>query len=294
VPVGVAGELYIGGLGVARGYLNRPDLTAEKFIPDLFSAEPGARLYRTGDLARRRSDGTLECLGRADQQVKLRGYRIEVEEIAAVLGQHPWVADAAVALQGAGTAEARLVGYLVAQATHPVTADVAGSTLQSEEAQTLRQWLREHLPEYMVPAMLVWLPDLPRTPNGKLDRKALPVVTPATAEAGQTEPRTTLEAVITALWAEVLGVERVGIHDDFFALGGHSLMATRIIAWVYQVFKADLPLRSIFEAPTVAQLAAVVLANEPKPGYAMKVAEHLSRIKRMSSDELATTLAQRR
>ncbi|HEU4558131.1 MAG TPA: amino acid adenylation domain-containing protein, partial [Longimicrobium sp.] len=238
-PAGVPGELFIGGHGVTRGYLGRPGLTAERFVPDPFSAEPGARLYRTGDRARWRPDGTLEYLGRLDEQVKIRGFRIEPGEIESVLRQAPGVADCAVVVREDETGDRQLVAYVVG----------------SVETGALRAHLRQGLPEYMVPSAFVFLDALPLTPNGKLDRKALPAPDFAPAEERYVAPRTPVEEVLAEIWAETLRLERVGVEESFFDLGGHSLLATRVVARVRQLFGVEVPLRALFEGPTVAELA---------------------------------------
>jgi len=248
-PIGVPGELHIGGAGLARGYRNRPELTAERFVADPFAARSGARLYKTGDLARYRSDGTVEFLGRLDQQVKLRGYRIELGEIEARLAEHPRVAAAAAAVHLGSAGEPELVAYVVPSA-EPV------------DAEELWQRLGQSLPAYMVPSSLVTLPALPLTPNGKLDRNALPA--PEAGGAGPRSayvaPRTDPERAIAELWSEVLGVERIGVHDDFFELGGQSLLAARLMGRLDSRLGVELPLRALFESPTVAGLAARVPA----------------------------------
>ncbi len=242
-PLGVPGELYAGGDGVARGYLGNPALTAERFVPDPFSAEPGARLYRTGDRARRREDGTLEFLGRVDQQVKVRGFRIEPGEIETALKAHPAVADAVVIARADGPGEKRLVAYLTMR-----------NCVQPTAAE-LRDTIAGRLPDYMVPAAFVTLGALPLTSNGKVDRRALPA--PEMTEAEEyAAPRTPTEEVLAAIQAGVLGAERVGIDDDFFALGGHSLLATRVVSRLRAAFGIEAPLRLLFEAPTVRRLAA--------------------------------------
>ncbi|HEY7768547.1 amino acid adenylation domain-containing protein [Longimicrobium sp.] len=238
VPVGVPGELYIGGVQVARGYLDRPAMTAERFVPDPFSAEGGARLYRTGDRARWRADGAIEYLGRLDFQVKVRGFRIELGEIESVLRSHGSVADCVVVAR-AEAGETRLVAY------------VAGAV----ETDTLREHARRSLPEYMVPSAFVLLDALPLTPNGKLDRKALPAPELASAEDRYVPPRTPVEEVLAGIWAEVLRLERVGVTESFFELGGHSLLATRVVSRIREVFGVEVPLRALFEGPTVAELA---------------------------------------
>ncbi|QRN95172.1 non-ribosomal peptide synthase/polyketide synthase [Archangium violaceum] len=243
VPTGVAGELYIGGAGVVRGYLGRPELTAERFVPHPFG-EPGARLYRTGDVARWRADGTVEFLGRADNQVKLRGFRIELGEIESVLARHPGVRAAVVSTWTPAPGDVRLVAYLV-----------PGSG-QALDTGALRELVRQGLPEYMVPSAFVVLEALPLTPNGKVDRKALPAPEGAGLEPRSfVAPRTPTEQLLAGLWARVLGVERVGLHDDFFELGGHSLLATQLFSAIRQAFQVELPLRDLFAAPTVAGLA---------------------------------------
>ncbi|HET6978727.1 MAG TPA: amino acid adenylation domain-containing protein [Pyrinomonadaceae bacterium] len=248
VPPGVAGELHIGGIGLAYGYLNRPDLTAEKFVPNPFSLEPGARMYRTGDLTRYTPHGDVEFLGRLDQQVKIRGYRIEPGEIEAVLRQHPQVRSGLIAVREDEPGGQRLVAYVVPQ---------PGAEENSFSVSTLRRYLKENLPEYMVPSAFVMLKALPRLPNGKVDLRALPAPEAARPELEQqyASPRTPVEEVLASIWSEILGVKRVGINDNFFDLGGHSLLVTQITLRVRQIFKVNLPLRSMFEAPTIAGFA---------------------------------------
>ena len=247
-PLGVAGELLIGGTGVARGYFGRPELTAEKFVASPFNASD--RLYRTGDLARWRADGQLECLGRVDQQVKIRGYRIELGEVEAVLSQHPGVEQAVVVATEFRPGDKRLVAYWVAREPAPTVSD-----------SELRSHARRALPEYMVPAAFMRLDALPLTPNKKVDRKALPVFHDATSERKQAEsPRNPTEELLAQIWAEVLRRDAFGIHDNFFELGGHSLLVTRVIARVRNAFGVELPIRAVFEHPTIAGFAAVVVA----------------------------------
>ncbi|WP_338911146.1 non-ribosomal peptide synthase/polyketide synthase [Mycetohabitans rhizoxinica] len=242
VPLGAVGELYIGGVGVARGYLNRPELTAEHFVCDPFSDEPGARLYKTGDLARYRPDGNLEFLGRNDHQIKLRGFRIEPGEIEARLAEHPQVRDAVVLARGENN-DKRLIAYIVAE---------ADDTL----ASTLRAHVAAALPEYMVPAAFVRLDAWPLTPNGKLDRRALPEPDDdAFAHHAYEAPQGELETMLAAIWGELLGVERISRHDNFFALGGHSLLAVSMISRIRSVLNISIPIRMLFEIPTVAALA---------------------------------------
>jgi acyl carrier protein len=248
VPIGVPGELCIGGVGLARGYLNRPELTAERFMPHPFSEEPGARLYKTGDLARYRPDGLLEFLGRLDHQVKVRGYRIELGEIEAVLTQHPAVRESVVLAREDTPGDRRVVAYVVAdQPPWP-------------SSRELRGFLQAQLPHYMVPAAVVLLESLPLTPNGKVDRRALPA--PDQESPGKEEtfvpPRTATEKTLAEIWATVLGLERVGVYDNFFALGGHSLQAMQIISRVRTVFPVELNVYTLFAMPTVAGCAEIV------------------------------------
>jgi acyl-CoA synthetase (AMP-forming)/AMP-acid ligase II len=244
VPIGVPGELYIGGDGVARGYLNRPELTAEKFIPHPFGDQPGARLYKTGDLARYQPDQNIEFLGRIDDQVKIRGFRIELGEIEAVLCQHPSVHEAVVIVREDTPGDSHLVAYVVPQAQ------------QSPSTSDLRSFLQEKLPEYMVPMAFVILERLPLTPNGKVDRRALPQ---PKRESPFVAPRNAVEEALAGMWAEVLRLERVGIHDNFFALGGHSLLATQVVSRLRSAFQVELPVRRLFdEGSTVAGLAELL------------------------------------
>ena len=248
VPVGVIGELYIGGVGLARSYWRRPELTAEKFVPHPFNERAGARLYRTGDLARYLADGRVEFLGRRDQQVKLRGYRIELGEVEAVLRSQRGVQDAVVVVQAGAGGEKRLVGYVVRG--------------EGTEAVTMSEWrsrLSEQLPEYMIPAVVVELPELPLTANGKVDRRALPEPDGARPklETSYEAPRNEVEAELCRIWAEVLGLERVGIHDNFFELGGDSILSIQIVARANQK-GLHLAHKHLFEHRTVMELAAVV------------------------------------
>ena len=250
-PTGVAGELYIGGLGLARGYWGRPDLTADRFLPDPFSASPGARMYRTGDLARRRSDGAVEILGRADHQVKLRGFRIELEEVEARLAEHPGVRSAVVVTRELRPGDMRLVGYVVPR--EQAKAPAAGE---------LTAFLQQRLPEYMVPSLWVTLEALPLTPSKKVDRQALPLPDGArpSLERDYVAPRTPLEGQLASLWADVLGLERAGVHDGFFDLGGHSLLVMRAVKRAKEVHGLDLTFRQVVEHRTPAALAAALSA----------------------------------
>ena len=277
VPAGVAGEIHVGGAGVARGYLNRPALTAERFIPDPFGGEPGARLYKSGDLARRRPDGELEYLGRADDQVKIRGHRVELGEIEAALGRHPSVREAAVVVREITPGDPRLVAYVV------------GRDLPIAD---LRERLKGELPPYMVPSAIVALDALPLTANGKVDRRALPAPEGDRPESERTyvAPRTPTEIAVAATWAEVLGVARVGVHDDFFDLGGHSLLALQVVARLRDAGAEGVTLRELFEAPTVAGLAALV--DAARSGGRSRRAPAIRRVERDGSP-LPTSFAQR-
>jgi amino acid adenylation domain-containing protein len=248
LPVGVPGELCIGGVRLARGYHGRPELTAERFVPDPFGTEPGARLYRSGDLVRHRADGTVEFLGRLDTQVKIRGFRIELAEIEAALARHPMVSAAAVVAKDVEPGDKRLIAYL------EWTGD-AGPDIDE-----LRVFLRESLPAYMIPSAWVTVAALPLTPSRKVDRAALPDPAPSQLDGarGYTAPRDPAEETIAGIWSDILGVERIGVDDDFFGLGGHSLLATRVLARLRADLAVEVPLRCLFEATTVAELAVVV------------------------------------
>ena len=243
VPAGVPGEIYVGGVGLARGYLNRPELTAEKFLPNPFSKEPDARLYKTGDLACYRTDGNIQFLGRVDDQVKIRGFRIELGEIQAVLAQHPEVREAIVLAREDRPGDKRLVAYVVP------------AYKQFHATGELRNVLKKKLPDYMVPSAFVFLDGLPLTSNGKIDRMALPVPEGGPELVGYVAPRSPVEEMIAEVWAEVLRLDRVGVHDNFFELGGHSLLATQVVSRICQALRVEIPLRALFERPTVAELA---------------------------------------
>jgi len=284
VPIGVAGELLIGGIGIARGYINRPDLTAASFIPDPLGAEAGARLYKTGDLARYLPDGNIEFLGRIDQQVKVRGFRIELEEIEEVLKHHSAVSDAVAMAREDAPGDKRLVVYVVYH---------QDSTASSDE---MRDFLREHLPEYMVPSTFVSLDALPLTLNGKVDRDKLP--SPAGVELKLTTPYlapgTAVEQVLAEIWAELLGIERVGINDNFFDLGGDSLLIMQVLSRIHDAFQIDLAPRVLFDVMTVAELAAFTIANEPAPGQIEKAATLLNTVKAMTEEDVDEVLQRRR
>ena len=262
-PVGVTGELYIAGAGVTAGYIGQAEKTAERFVRNPFSTDATARMYRTGDVARYLEDGNIEFLGRGDDQVKIRGFRIELGEIEAVLGQHHGVKQAVVmarAQNGDASGDKRLVGYVVLHAdavagkpgTSPITPD------------SLKQHLQQYLPEYMVPQALVFLPKLPLNANGKLDRQALPEPEQAQAQKAYVAPRTPTEKTIAEVWAEVLRrpLDKISLHDNFFDLGGHSLLATQVVSRLRQRLMVEIPMRAIFDKPTLSGLAESVEKSE--------------------------------
>jgi amino acid adenylation domain-containing protein/thioester reductase-like protein len=256
VPDGAEGEIYIGGAGLARGYLNRPDLTAEKFIPDPFNAEPDSRLYKTGDLAIRLPNGNLKFLGRIDHQVKIRGFRIELGEIESVLNLHSTVRQAVLLVREATPTDQRLVAYVVPKSN-------TESVHQNLLIRELRSFLAQKLPEFMVPSAFVLLEELPLTLNGKLDRRALPIPkwTPI-EESLYVEPRTLIEIQVAKIWGRLLGVEKVGVHDNFYELGGYSLLAIRLVMQMTESFQQEIVLESLLENPTVAGLSQVIEALE--------------------------------
>jgi amino acid adenylation domain-containing protein len=278
-PKGVTGELYIGGAGVSRGYFRRPDLTAERFIPNRFSETPGARCYNSGDLARFLADGRVEYLGRADHQVKVRGHRIELREIESMLAQHEQVRAAAVVTREAGNGDKQLVAYVVAE----------------DEVTQLREFLKERLPDYMVPAFFVTIDELPLNANGKIDRRQLLELAqdaqPQQSANEYVAPRTATEEVLTDLWSEVLGVERVGINDDFFTLGGHSLMATQLLSRVQKIFRVELPLRKLFETPTVLGLVDALTLAYGDANAIEDIAQMVRQLRDMSDDDLKQMMA---
>ncbi|MEU4565099.1 amino acid adenylation domain-containing protein [Micromonospora sp. NPDC023956] len=276
VPVGVVGELYVGGTGVARGYHGRPGLTADRFVPDPFADRPGARLYATGDLARRRPDGQVEYLGRADHQVKVRGFRIEPGEIETLLRAQAEVADAVVTAWTGGDGDVRLVAYAVP----------AAGTDPDALWERVRPALARRLPEYMVPAALVPLTALPLNDNGKVDRKALPAPRWTDPTAVPVAPRDPVEHLVAGIWQEVLRVDAVGVHDDFFRLGGHSLLGVRALGRIGAAVDMEVPIPLLFAAPTVAAMADALRAAEPSPGHVDAVAAFRQEMAGLSDEEL--------
>ncbi|PMB28761.1 non-ribosomal peptide synthetase, partial [Fischerella thermalis BR2B] len=260
VPIGVPGELYIGGAGVARGYLNRPELTAEKFIPNPFHKEAGGRLYKTGDLVRLRSDSSIEFLGRIDNQVKLRGFRIELGEIEALLNQYPGVETSIALIREDEPASQRLVAYVLPQPNQTLT------------IPELRHFLKSKLPNYMVPTAFVTLEALPLTPNGKVDRKALPAPDQTRPELETTyqPPQNDLEQTIANIWQEVLHVKEVGIYDNFFELGGQSLLLVQVHSKLQKILPQDLSLVEMFQYPTISSLAKYLSQEQNKPAALTK------------------------
>ncbi len=311
-PVGVVGEVCVSGESVSRGYLGRPELTAEKFVPCPF--EEGALMVRTGDLGRRLEDGRIVILGRGDSQVKVRGYRLELGEIEAVLRGYPGLREGVVVARQDRPGDTRLIAYIVPgqeQRTEPVLSEVEGNKEQTSESEKetsqfsilnsqfsaeLRAFLKQKLPDYMVPAAFVTLDELPRTPNGKIDRKALPAPdeTPESIDRAYTAPRSPVEAVLAGMWSDALELAQVGIDDNFFDLGGHSLNATRIVSRIRQAFQIELTVRHLFATPTIASLAAYMTATETQLGRIDKIAHALQRIRQMSATERQRILQQKK
>ncbi|MEK7324880.1 MAG: non-ribosomal peptide synthetase, partial [Chloroflexota bacterium] len=306
VPIGVAGELHLGGVGIARGYLNQPELTAEKFIEvnsgqwtvdsagpslltvhrSLFTDSPAIRLYKTGDLCRYLPDGNIEFLGRVDQQVKIRGFRVEPGEIEALLSQHPAVREAVVVARDEG-ADKRLTAYVV-----PKTPSVSKDTecLSAD----LQNFLRQKLPVYMIPSAFVMMDALPLNISGKVDRRALPEPEGLQPELTSpfVAPRTPIEEELAQIWAGVLGVNRIGIHDSFFELGGHSLLATQLISRVREAFNVELPLRNLFETPTIAGLALLIAQGQAAQQSDEDLDQLLTELEQMPDDEAGRLLTE--
>jgi hypothetical protein len=284
VPIGVRGEIYIGGAGVARGYWQRAELTAERFVPHPYSVRGGERLYRTGDEGLYLDNGNIHFIGRRDNQVKLRGYRIELGEIENVLAGHHTVREVVVTVREDTPGNRRLVAYVVAHDE------------ESCSTAELHEYAQRRLPEYMTPTAFVLLDALPLNSNGKIDRLKLPApdgVRPEW-EGEYVAPRTPLEEVIEGVWGELLSVDRVSVHDNFFDLGGHSLLATQVLARLLTLFKIELPLIAIFQSPTIAEFAGEVRAHEAKPGHADKVAAAIRRIQQMPTSEKMALVNERR
>ncbi len=279
LPEGIVGELYIGGMGLARGYRGNPKLTSTKFIPDLFSQQPGARLYCTGDLARWLPNGEIEFLGRLDYQVKIRGYRIELGEIETVLGSHPVISQAIVQAIGDTPVNQQLVAYLVTT-----------SNGERPTIETLRLYLSTKLPDYMIPSAWVFLDAIPLTANNKIDRRALPEPSQTDTQADYLAPRNPIEEALVEMWQELLKVEKVGVKDNFFHLGGHSLLAGQFHGRIKKVFAIDLALKDLFDAVTIEEIAPLLVEKESKSGNTEKIAKAFLRLKRMTPEEKAQLL----
>jgi acyl carrier protein len=277
VPIWAPGEIFVGGDNVTRGYLNRPDPTAEKFVPDPYSQQPGERLFKTGDLARYLPDGVIEFLGRKDHQVKIRGFRVEPGEIEFALGSHPDVDEIIVTVREDSPGKETLVAYIVSRQRPAPT------------AEELRYFLKEKLPDHLIPSAFVTLEGIPLTPNGKIDRKALPPPD-KTNRRNFAPPRNPIEHALARLWAEVLGVEQVGVHDNFFELGGHSLLGIQLLSRVQDSFQVELPLVLMFESPTVADLAEELAKHEEIPGQMERVAAILQEVEGMDAKVMEETL----
>jgi amino acid adenylation domain-containing protein len=282
VPTGVYGEICIAGDGLARGYLNRPEVTAEKFIPNAFSRKGGQRLYRTGDVGRRLPNGELEFAGRTDHQVKVRGYRIELGEIEAVLSRYEGINDVVVIVREDEQGDKYLVAYIVSAHEPPSSSE-------------LRAHLKASLPHHMIPSAFVVLNELPRTPNGKVDRRSLPAPdgVEQKSEAVYVSPRTIVEEALAGMWSHILRVERVGVADNFFELGGHSILAIRLLAQIEEAFQIKLPLRSLFEEPTIEAMERLMRADASQRERIEQTAELLVQLASMSDSELETTLTQK-
>jgi hypothetical protein len=280
VPVGVPGELYIGGAGVARGYLNRPELTAQKFVSNPFAEARAPRLYKTGDVVRYRADGNIEFLNRIDNQVKIRGFRVELEEIEQAIRSHASVTDAIVLVQDA-QGDKRLVAYVVAPET------------QQPTTTELREFLTTKLPVYMLPSGFVMIDAFPLLPNGKIDRLALPLLEqdPPALAASFEAPRSLLEESVGKVWCDLLKLERIGIHDNFFELGGHSLMGAKMISNLRRSLNVELNLVDVFQAPTIARLGEVIYQRQTEAEGEDDLASLLAELTNLSDEEAQQRLA---
>ncbi|MBG1270226.1 non-ribosomal peptide synthetase [Nostoc sp. WHI] len=282
VPIGVPGELYIGGAGLARGYINQPELTAEKFIDNPFDKLRSPRLYKTGDLARYLPNGNIEYLGRIDHQVKIRGFRVELGEIEAVLSRHPAIYNSVVVAHEDESGNQHLIGYVV-----------PNSKLEIPKSSNLRDFLKQKLPDYMVPAVFVMLKTLPITSNGKVDRKALPAPEQVRPELEATfvPPRTEVEQMVAVIWSEVLGLEKIGIHDNFFDLGGHSLLLTQVTSRLYNAFGLELSLRQMLATPTIAELAIIIAEKQLEQADNELLEQMLAELEQMPEDQIPSILS---
>ena len=276
-PVGVYGEMYVAGDGIARGYLRRPELTAERFVPNPFSTRPGDRLYRSGDLVRYLSDGNIDFIQRIDHQVKLRGFRIELGEIEAALHEHPAVGESVVVVREDTPNDKRLIAYIVPHSNDP------------QLVTQLRSWLRERLPDYFMPSFFVVLDKLPLTPNGKVDKRALPPPEGQQSEATLLAPRTPEEEKVAEIWADVLNLKPIDVQANFFDIGGHSLLATRVVTRIREAFGVQLPLRVMFDSPTIAAVAAHIVEMRGQSEIAT-LAEIVEKLTHLSEDEAKSLL----
>jgi len=275
-PLRIPGEMYLGGAGLARGYLNRPDLTAERFVPSSFGIQPGSRLYRTGDLARSSPEGCLEFIGRIDRQIKIRGHRIEPVEIESVLMQLPSVSECVVVARGDEPDDRRLVAYLVLKEG------------EAETALELRRFMKQRLPAYLVPSSFVILESLPLSPHGKVDRQALPPPGIYDVDLGgeYVAPSTPIEEDVARIFGAALGIDDVGIYDDFFDLGGHSLLVTQVVSRVNSAFQIELPVRALFDAPTVSGIVAAIVESQVGQSEDNVLSQMLAELELLSDDEV--------
>ncbi len=280
VPIGVGGELYIGGKNLSRGYLNQPDLTAERFIDNPFNKE--TKLYKTGDLARYLPDGTIEFLGRSDRQVKIRGFRIELGEVEAALRQHPHIQEVVVTPWEASPGNPSLIAYLIS------------SRKETTEKAELTSFLAQKIPDFMIPNHFLWLDTLPLTPNGKINHKELPSPETISLETNYVPPKTVIEEILCDIWADLLSLKKIGVNHSFFDLGGHSLLATQLISRIRQTFRAEITLRDLFDDPTIAHLSQTLISREPKPGQTEKIAQTLKKLNSLSPEEKQKMLAEKR
>ncbi len=275
VPIGIPAQMYIGGVGLARGYLNRPELTAEKFVPNPFSAEPGARLYKTGDIARYLPDGSIDYLGRIDRMVKVRGFRIELSEIESTLREHPAVREAIALAHEDQAGYKKLVAYLVLEHQNQLS------------SHQLREYLQENIPDYMIPSIFVFLDAFPLTVNGKIDHRALPQAAQLSDTTKETfvAPRNTIEEMLSTIWSQVLEIERISMDDNFFDLGGHSLLATRMFVQIHDFFQVDLSLRDLFEAPTIVSFARIITEKQAQKADDELLDQILAELEQLSDEE---------
>ncbi|EAZ91771.1 non-ribosomal peptide synthetase [Crocosphaera chwakensis] len=280
VPIGVTGELYIGGDNLSRGYLNQPELTEERFIENPFDKQ--TKLYKTGDLARYFPDGTIEFLGRSDRQIKIRGFRIELGEVEGTLRQHPQIQEAVVTSWEASPGNPRLVAYLIS------------SEEEKPENEILNHFLAQKLSDFMIPSHFLWLDTFPLTPNGKINYKALPSPDTSNSQTNYIAPKTAIEEILCNIWQDLLSLEKVGVNHSFFDLGGHSLLATQLISRIRQTFRAEITLRDLFDDPTISHLSQTLVSREPKPGQTEKIAQTLKKLNSLSPEEKQRLLAQKR